>query len=582
MKKFICNPLNLEYRYQLKKGTGYEAVFRETGDPTVILFKDKYYLFPSVSGGFWYSDDLYDWKFRETPELPLFDYAPDIHEIGGKMIFSSSNNSRPCSFYASSDPVNEPFTVISSPFPFWDPAIFKDDDGRIYFYWGCSNTDPIWGIEIDPATMMPISEKLALMAENEAEHGWERRWENQRVEKPQHDPEEELPWVYGMKPHIEGAFMNKYNGKYYLQYSAPGTEYDIYSDGVYVSDKPLGPFEYQEHNPFSSKPGGFINGAGHGSTFKDKFDNWWHIATMVISKNEMFERRIGLFPCDFNDHGTMYCNQNFADHPFILPTEKRKDMDKIAPEMMLLSYKSQTEASSYQEGYEPEKAADEQIRTWWAAETTGQNEWIKMDLNEIHDVQAIQLNFADHKIPMPEGWEKDATDITTMEKRKILVQPQRTNYLLEGSENGSDWFTLKEQNDPTVDFPHDFISFENPISIRYIKVSRIQLPFNAVPAVSAIRIFGNGTGPAPSQVTGINVKRTDERMNILLKWQPVPEADGYNIRYGLEKDKLYSSWQIFEKPELDLSLINKSPGYYISIDSFNKNGVTPGEVFYVE
>ena len=31
----------------------------------------------------------------------------------------------------------------------WDPALFKDDDGRWYLYWGSSNVFPLYGIEID-------------------------------------------------------------------------------------------------------------------------------------------------------------------------------------------------------------------------------------------------------------------------------------------------------------------------------------------------------------------------------------------------------------------------------------------------
>ncbi len=38
------------------------------------------------------------------------------------------------------------------------------------------------------------------------------------------------------------AWMTKYQGKYYLQYAAAGTEYNIYPDGVYEADHPLGPF----------------------------------------------------------------------------------------------------------------------------------------------------------------------------------------------------------------------------------------------------------------------------------------------------------------------------------------------------
>ena len=60
--------------------------------------------------------------------------------------------------------------------------------------------------------------------------------------------------------YIEGPWMTKHNNKYYLQYGAPGTEFNVYADGVYVSDHPLGPFEYAPNNPISFKPGGLRNG----------------------------------------------------------------------------------------------------------------------------------------------------------------------------------------------------------------------------------------------------------------------------------------------------------------------------------
>ena len=40
------------------------------------------------------------------------------------------------------------------------------------------------------------------------------------------------------------------------------------------------------------KPGGFMNGAGHGSTMEDLNGNIWHTATMRISRNHNFERRV--------------------------------------------------------------------------------------------------------------------------------------------------------------------------------------------------------------------------------------------------------------------------------------------------
>ena len=86
--------------------------------------------------------------------------------------------------------------------------------------------------------------------------------------------------AFGAPQDIEGAYVNKVDGRYYLQYAGPGTQFNTYADGCYVGDGPLGPFEYDPHSPFSSKPGGFITGAGHGSTFQDRHGNWWHVATM--------------------------------------------------------------------------------------------------------------------------------------------------------------------------------------------------------------------------------------------------------------------------------------------------------------
>lgn len=46
--------------------------------------------------------------------------------------------------------------------------------------------------------------------------------------------------------YMEGASMTKHNGKYYLQYAAPGTQFNVYADGVYIGDSPLVPFSYMK------------------------------------------------------------------------------------------------------------------------------------------------------------------------------------------------------------------------------------------------------------------------------------------------------------------------------------------------
>src|SRR5690606_23513448 len=113
-----------------------------------------------------------------------------------------------------------------------------------------------------------MSEPKVLVHQNPTQYGWEVPGDYNTLYR--------APWV-------EGSWMNKYNGKYYLQYAAPGTEFKSYTDGVYVSDNPLGPFTLQAHNPFAYKPEGFAAGAGHGSTFTDNYGNYWHIGTVTIS-----------------------------------------------------------------------------------------------------------------------------------------------------------------------------------------------------------------------------------------------------------------------------------------------------------
>ncbi|MDQ0496530.1 family 43 glycosylhydrolase [Paenibacillus brasilensis] len=159
--------------------------------------------------------------------------------------------------------------------------------------------------------------------------------------------------------------MNKHNGKYYLQYASPGTEYNVYSDGVYVSDKPLGPYTLALNNPYSYKPRGFISGAGHGSTVEDCHGNLWHAATMRISVNHAFERRLGLWPAGFDQDGELFCNQRYGDWPFNI--EQANINPWKNPEWMLLFYGKPAKASSYEEGGDATRATDENVQTWWRA-----------------------------------------------------------------------------------------------------------------------------------------------------------------------------------------------------------------------
>ena len=105
MKTTYCNPLDLSYRYQHFLEDGQYFSCREGADPTLILFKGTYYLFVSMSAGFWYSSDLLNWQFHGNPELLIYDYAPDVRQIGGYLYFCASRRDSDCPILRSADPL---------------------------------------------------------------------------------------------------------------------------------------------------------------------------------------------------------------------------------------------------------------------------------------------------------------------------------------------------------------------------------------------------------------------------------------------------------------------------------------------
>ncbi|MCM1542688.1 MAG: family 43 glycosylhydrolase [Blautia sp.] len=591
--RHYCNPLNLKYRYQFMKKQDAEntySVFREAADPSLILFHGKYYLFPSMCAGFYTSDDLYEWEFHEfLQDMPIYDYAPDVRAIGEYLYFCASKSGENCSFYRTKDPVKEPFEEIKGTFPFWDPNLFCDDDGRFYFYWGCSNTEPIYGVELDPETMEKIGEPVPLIAEHEAEYGYERAGDDHKPPKTEEEiraavegmfqnlmasgqitgiPEdvlkESLYKTMGNKPYIEGAWMNKYQGKYYLQYAAAGAEFNVYNDGVYVGESPLGPFHLAKNNPYSYKPGGFMNGAGHGSTLEDKEGHYWHTATMRISRTYTMERRVGLWKAGFDEDGELYCDQRFGDWPISMDAEPF-----AKPDWMLLSYGKPVTVSS---GTGAECITDEDVRTWWTADGK-EEEWAEVDLKAVCDVRGIQVNFADNLLEM-EKPEDLHINVLAHESRGIDCKEQYTRWKLEGSEDGENYFPIEDKWDAATDYAHDYISMEEGIQVRYLRLTVRELPYQAAPSVSGIRVFGKGNGEIPQEASDVQIDRITD-LDMEVSWK-ADGAVGHNVLWGYAPDKLYHSCMVYGKDRVKIGALVKGQPLYVRVDSFNENGVQEG------
>ena len=604
--KYFCNPINMEYKYQFVKHTrqqqseGVISVYREAADPSMVFFQGKYYLFPSMTAGFLTSDDFVEWEFHEfCNEMPIYDYAPDVRVIGEYLYFSASKRDENCSFFRTKDPLQEPFEEIEGTFPFWDPNLFCDDDGRIYFYWGCSNITPIYGVELDAETLQPLSKPQVMFGSNNQNRGYERIGDNHVNPRSQEQirddiegmvrqmmsapAEQRLAYgftseddvrrtassVMGDNPYIEGAWMTKHNGTYYLQYAIPGTEYNVYGDGVFVSDSPMGPFRLAKNNPYSYKPGGFACGAGHGSTLEDKEGKFWHAATISISKNDAMERRLGLWKAGFDEDGELYCDQRYGDWPV--------DATKPAfekPDWMLLSYGKKVKSSS---GSDPEFITDENIRTWWKADINKPGEWIEVDLGADYDVRAVQVNFADDRIQVE--FPENAKIHITYDERCIDTNKHRTRWILEGSLDGEEYFIIEDKSNTESDYSHELVVREDGVRARYVKLTIIELPYNQNPCVSGLRIFGKAEGMKPLQVTDVLVQKEGD-LDLLVSWKD-SGAVGYNILWGFAPDKLYHSYMVFEEYSHKIGALIKGEPVYLRVDAFNESGIAEGVVYSV-
>ena len=591
--KYYCNPINVNYRYQFNADPrlhGKLQICREAADPSMICFRGRYYIFASMTLGVWVSDDLANWENHRLPqELPLYDYAPDVRVLGEWVYFCASNRDRNCDRWRTKDILNGPYERIEGSFSYWDPNLFSDDDGRVYFYWGCSNQTPIYGVELDPDTMEPIGEKKELVFGDPYANGYERIGENNSTLPASEEeieagyrafvansavPEEQLPpdvkplirGMFSKRPYIEGAWMDKHNGKYYLQYACPGAQYNTYSDGVYVGDTPLGPFVLAENNPYSYKPGGFLPGAGHGSTMEDRHGNLWHTSTMRISVNHDFERRCGLWPAGFDADGELFCNQRYGDWPMALEGDPWRD-----PAWMLLSVGKEATASSFVPGHEPSMATEENVRTWWRAASNSSDEWLCADLGCVYDIHAVQINFADDQISIPCPGEIRPGS----QARYIEEADHFTQWKLEGSTDGESWFVIEDKSEAQTDLSHDLIIREEGFAARYLRLSEMAVPYGQNPCVSGLRAFGLGRGEKPAVPQFTAVRAND--LDMLVGIKPQDSALGYNILFGSSPEKLYHSCMVFAAGEHRLGALIKGREYFARVDAFNENGITEGK-----
>lgn len=580
-----CNPLNLDYGYSASPELLATGRHRTTADPTVVLYKDDYYLFSSNQVGYWWSHNLATWTFvahsflrpdqraaavlaapaadaepadaplvrtpakasPASPTPPRYDdlRAPAVCALGDTLLVLGSTPDPHPALWLSTDPKAGQWRQVSSTLPgnLEEPALFLDDDRRLYLYWGSPDKPVLYGQQIDRKGFRALKRPRKLLVPNPKRYGWQRPGDYVDPLAP--------------APLMGGAWMTRHAGRYYLQYATPGTDFNGYADAVQVGSRPLGPFRPQPHNPFSFKPEGFVRGAGHGSTFQDRWGGWWHAATTVVGTKNNYERRLGLWPAGFDAGGVLYANTAFGDYPRYLPTGLTDYQQNLATGWLLLNYNKPVQVSSTLGSYAPNYAVDERIKTYWSAATANPGEYLQTDLGRVSTVQAIQINYAD----------QDAT---------LAGKPANAyhQYRLSSSLDGKAWQLLADKSRNRTDVPHDYVDLAKPVQARYIKLENVHVPSGKF-ALSGLRVFGRGPGSPPPAVRNLLVQRRPaDKRSAWLKWDPVPGAYAYNVYVSSTFDKLYSCVMVYGANEYYFQGMDKDQAYYFTIEAVNENGVS--------
>jgi hypothetical protein len=234
-------------------------------DPNIVRFGDTYYIYATTDGfdGWssstfktWSSKNLVDWTEHGTildlgPDVSWADgqaWAPSAIEKNGKYYFYFSANGN--IGVAVGDSPTGPFVDSGKPLVARadyggaqqiDPAVFTDDDGQSYLYWGNGT-----------AYVVPLNDDMT-------SYDVSRR-----------------KTMNGLTDFREGLFMTKRAGTYYLSWSIDDTRSPDYRVGYATGSSPTGPWTSKgEILTKDAKLG--ILGTGHHSIVQVPGTDDWYI-----------------------------------------------------------------------------------------------------------------------------------------------------------------------------------------------------------------------------------------------------------------------------------------------------------------
>ena len=360
--------------------------YRSVSDPSVMLWDGKWYMYPSY-GMTYVSEDFVSWRY-EPCNIPCEPgYSPTVVRTAGKFWMTRHSDG----LYSSETPTG-PFEYVGDfmlpgggrlrPV---DPALFRDDDGRIYmYYFGCEGNPQnggssfTLGVRLDENDPQRVLTEPVILNRFDPSHVWERFGADCQDSR----------WGW-----IEGQWMLKHGGRYYLIYAANGTQFPGYSMGAYYSDEgPLSGFVYQKRNPIIGSRQGLIRGGGHGCVAHAPDGSLWAFYTIPVAYNHEFERRIGMDRMEIDENGEIWC-PGMTGTPQYGPCQPEKGDAGLVP--LTFFQRFSCRASSQTDGHEAFYALDDSMLTHWLPEEGDPRPELVVDAEAVYDIAACRIIWRD-------------------------------------------------------------------------------------------------------------------------------------------------------------------------------------------
>ena len=462
-KNTYCNPIPLPDYPIGRMGLDLEYNWRETADPTVLFEDGIWYLYSSCGMVYW-SEDFIKWNHKKMEPYDC-GYAPTVVKHKGKYYLCSSLSD----LFVADDPLGPFVSVGRFVLPegeeltrCYDPMLFSDSDERLYLYYTTGRPE-ILGAELDCNEPVKLLSEPSNMFSYDPSHIWERSGEYNED---------------GSMCAMEGPWLFKRGGVYYLTYGAPATEYSSYAMGAYKSDSPLGPWTYMESSPFIEKRSGVVRGPGHGCIVEGPNDTLWVFYTTTICYIHPMERRIGLDPLYIDEKGDLVC-KHVTETPQWAPGAVADPVNDGDTGLLCVTGRRRPEASSEAPGRSALYATDEDLMSWWEpcdgdAEPTLTIPLTYWGMN----CASVRIIWRDVGLSLQNG---------------ALPGPIKYKLFARDTQYSEEWVCVVDKSENTENMIIDYCTFDSEIRANEFKLVINGWPEGIKPAVMNISVFGYWT-----------------------------------------------------------------------------------------